>query len=422
MKILRLRSYYYPENVSARHLSDDLDEAYLDRGIEQLIYTPLPTRGVTKEQRKHYRMKKREILNNGLTVVNRFSIFKEYRNPYLRMIRYILCNIIEYHKGIKAKDIDLVHAGSTPPTQGFISALVSKKLSKRYKKKVPFVYNLQDIFPDSLVNIGMTKKGSLIWKIGRKIENFTYNHADKIIVISDGFKKNIMEKGVPDSKIVVVSNWADLNAVNPVSRANNTLFDEYNIDRRNFIVLYAGNIGEAQGADVILDSAKQLKDNMDIQFVIFGGGARYPDLVSRAVTEKITNVFITSLQPQERVSEVYSMGNIALITCKPGTGNAGMPSKIWSIMACNTPIIASFDTSSDLADVIRESGAGCCIEPGNAKALADEVLKSYKVWKQGSVNNINIREYAIKIASKESCVQKYIDTLLKAVDESSRRK
>ena len=267
----------------------------------------------------------------------------------------------------------------------------------------------------------MTKKGSLIWRIGRKIESFTYNNADKIIVISEGFKKNIMEKGVPDSKIVVVSNWVDLSAVFPVSRADNVLFDEYNIDRQQFIVLYAGNIGEAQGGDVILDAAKQLTDNKDIRFVIFGGGARYPDLVSRVETENISNVFITGLQPQDRVSEGYSMGNIALITCKPGTGNAGMPSKIWSIMACNTPVIASFDTLSDLADVIRESGAGCCVEPGNAKALSDAVLKSYKLWKQGLDKKINIREYAIKTASKENCVQKYIDTLLNVVDESSRR-
>lgn len=91
----------------------------------------------------------------------------------------------------------------------------------------PIVYNLQDIFPDSLVGTGLAKKGGLLWKIGRVIEDFTYKHADKIIVISEDFKKNIMAKGVPEDKIVVVYNWVDQNAVVNVPREKNKLFDKY---------------------------------------------------------------------------------------------------------------------------------------------------------------------------------------------------
>lgn len=409
MRILRLRAYYYPESVAASHLSDDMDEEYQRHGISQLIYTPMPSRGVSKEQRKEYKRKKREFLNDGYIEVYRFNMFGETSNPISRMIRYMLCNVAEYKKGIRANNIDLVHSGSTPPTQGLLSGLVAQKLSKKYGRKVPFVYNLQDIFPDSLVNAGMAKKGGLLWKIGRRIEDATYNKADKIIVISEGFKRNIMAKGVPEEKIVIISNWVDLDAVKPVEREVNTLFDEFDIDRTKFIVMYAGNLGEAQGADVIIEAAKDLISNSDIQFVIFGGGARYQEI--KAEAEKISNIFITGLQPQERVSEVYSMGNVALITCKTGTGNAGMPSKTWSIMACNTPIIASFDTESDLADIVRDSGAGCCVEPGNPEALSDAIKASYEDWKQGKRNTADIRGYAIKTASKEVCVQKYVDTL-----------
>ena len=92
-------------------------------------------------------------------------------------------------------------------------------------KKIPMIYNLQDIFPDSLVASDLTRKGSLLWKIGRKIENFTYKNADKIIVISEGFKKNIMEKGVPESKIEVIYNWVDENEVIAVERNSNILLN-----------------------------------------------------------------------------------------------------------------------------------------------------------------------------------------------------
>lgn len=412
MRILRLRAYYDPENTAGIHLDHDLCEAFEENRITYYTYTPMPTRGITKKVRNEYKNRKTEILYDGYVIINRFSLIREGRNPLQRALRYLLCNIKEYVLGCKAEDIDVVYSSSTPPTQGMVSALVAKKLSKKHKQKVPFIYNLQDIFPDSLVNSGMTNKGSFLWRIGRRIEDYTYSHADKIIVISESFKKNIMKKGVPSDKIIVIPNWIDLKAVKPVKKQENTLFEELGIDRSKFVVLYAGNLGEAQGADVILGAAKILSDIQDIQFVIFGGGARYQDIVSKVISESIQNVYITGLQPQERVSEVYSMGDIALITCKPGTGNAGMPSKTWSIMACNTPIIASFDTESDLADVLKKSGAGYCVKPGNSKLLSEVILKSYMRWKQGEKCNSDIRTYAFKTASKETCVQKYIDTII----------
>ena len=94
------------------------------------------------------------------------------------------------------------------------------------------MYNLQDIFPDSLAGTGLAKKGGLLWKIGRVIENFTYRNADKIIVISEDFKRNIMAKGVPEEKIVVVYNWVDEEAVKHVPREENKLFDAYGLPSR----------------------------------------------------------------------------------------------------------------------------------------------------------------------------------------------
>lgn len=83
---------------------------------------------------------------------------------------------------------------------------------------------------------------------------------------------------------------------------------------------------------------------------------------------------------QDRISDVYSLGNVALITCKAGTGKVGMPSKVWSIMACNTPIIASFD--SDLAEVINDSGAGNCVEPENINDLKEAIVTQFKYSKE----------------------------------------
>ena len=410
MNVLFLDAYYEPESIAYTHMEKDLIEGLIADGHKIRIICPTPTRGISNEIREQYKKINSESKYDGAVIVERFWAPREGKNPLIRAFRYFWCNLRTYQKAIKQKNIDAVFSNSTPPTQGALSGLVAKKLSKKSKKKVPFIYNLQDIFPDSLVNTGMAHKGGLLWKIGRKLENFTYDHADKIIVISQGFKRNIMEKGVPEEKIEVISNWIDLDSVHPVERKDNTLISEFGIDPNKFIAVYAGNFGATQGTDIVLKAAKELVEEKDIQFVIFGGGPYFED--ARKEAKGLENVFIHELMPQDRISEVYSLGDVALITCKAGTGKAGMPSKTWSIMACNTPIIASFDTDSDLADVIRDSGTGCCVEPENTEQLINRIVGAYREWKYGITYQKNdLRSYVKSHASKGSCVKKYVEVI-----------
>ena len=408
MKILFLDAYHEPETIAYTHLEKDLIEGLIGDGHRIHIICPTPTRGISDEDREQYKRIKSESKYEGAVIIERFLAPQEGKNPLVRAFRYFWCNLRSYQKAIKQKNIDVVFSNSTPPTQGALSGLVAKKLSGEYKKKVPFVYNLQDIFPDSLVNTGMAHKDGILWKIGRRLENFTYKHADRIIVISQGFKRNIMGKGVPEEIIDVISNWIDLDSVHPVERKDNKLIGEFGIDPNKFLVVYAGNFGAAQGADIILKVAKELVGEKNIQFVIFGGGPYFEDAKKEA--EGLENVFIHELMPKERISDVYSLGDVALITCKAGTGKAGLPSKIWSIMACNTPIIASFDTNSDLAEILQSSGAGSCVDPGNIELLCREIMHRYHTSKENELAH-NLREYVEKEASKDVCVGRYINCL-----------
>lgn len=409
MKMLLLPPYFFPEQTASTHLDMDRFNAYKDNEITTLVYAPIPTRGIDESMRKNTPLQ--ETLFDGSVFVNRFQLMREKRNPIFRAIRYICGNFIQYSRGKAAKEIDVIYSGSTPPTQGLLCGLVKRALGKKYGRYIPYVFCLQDIFPDSLVNAGMTHKGSILWKIGRKIEDFTYKSADKIIVISEGFKKNIVEKGVPVEKIEVISNWIDLEAVQPIDRCNNKLINEFNLDPKKFIVVYAGNFGSAQGADIIIKAAKKLQKIEEIQFVIFGGGPYFEKAKDEA--KGISNVFIHGLMPQERISDVYSLGDVALITCKTGTGKAGMPSKTWSIMACNTPIIAAFDIERDLGEVIRHSKAGECIEPENVDALVDAILRA----KNCEQKQVDLRTYVRDNASKEACVNRYVQVIKNVAKE-----
>ena len=252
MKILHLPAYFQPEHAASSYLVDSMYHAFTADGMEMVVFTPVPTRGISDELKKVYRHRRKEMLYGGRMAVHRFLLMDECQNSVGRAFRYFISCLKQFWKGSfsqESRECDLLFVFSTPPIQGAMAALVKKV------HKMPFVYNLQDIFPDSLVGTGLAKKGGLLWKIGRVIENFTYRNADKIIVISEDFKRNIMAKGVPEEKIVVVYNWVDEEAVVDVPREENKLFDKYGLDRSKFYVTYNGNIGLTQNMDMLLEVA-----------------------------------------------------------------------------------------------------------------------------------------------------------------------
>lgn len=402
MKVLKLTPYYAPERISSSHLTADMEDAYVEAGIVSEVYAPTPTRGISDEEYKTYKTIKYEEKRNGLIQIHRFPMFREGRNPVGRALRYVLVNLVHYHKGVHAKDVDVIVAGSTPPTQGVLCALVAKRLSKKYKRPVPFIFSLQDMFPESLATTGLCKKSSILYKIGGKISDYTYRHATRIRVISDSMKETLIKKGVPAEKITVIYNWIDTDATIPVARENNPLFDELGLARDKFYVTYAGNLGNSQNVDIMLSCAEVLKDKEDIRFVIFGGGSEKDRFEKQITDSGLTNVHLFPLQPMERVSQVYSLGNVSFVTCKKGVGVGAFPSKTVSIMATSTPVIASFDLDSDLCRILTENEAGLCADAEDVQGAVDAILTLYNDREQCCRLGDNARTLACTCFSKEA--------------------
>lgn len=402
MNILFLNAYFYPETISFSHLERDLIEGLVNNGDKITVICPVPTRGITSQVAKQYRSIRSEQLYDGKVEVIRFWAPQEGKNPLVRASRYFWCNLREYQLGKKLKNVDAVFAVSTPPTQGLISGTLGKKL------KCPVIYSLQDVFPDSLVTTGLTSKGSIIWKIGKMIEDKTYRLCKKIIVISETIKNNLTEKGVDEEKIATIPNWIDTGAITPVPRNANTLIEEFGIDPNKFIVVYAGNFGTAQGAEIVIDAAEALSDMPRIQFAVFGTGVGFAAAKERADKLGLNNIILNPLLPKERISEVYSLGDVSLIICKKNVGGSAMPSKAWSIMACDTPIIASFDTDSELAYIIGQAGAGACVEPENCQLLCEAIKAEYDRFCIEGHRKTNTSEFVKENFSKQKSVGNYV--------------
>lgn len=412
MRILLLPSYFLPEGVSSPYISWNRNQAFVDQGWELVVYTPIPCRGISKEIRQEYKYKKKELMLGGKMTVYRFSLLYEKKNPLLRAIRYFVQNIKQFTKGVFAKEArncDIMLIASTPPTQGAMAALI-KKFTGR-----PFVYNLQDIFPDSLVGAGLSHKGSVLWKIGRVIENFTYKHADKIVVISESFKQNIIAKGVPEDKIEVVYNWVDQNSVVPVSKCENMLFEELGICRDKFHVVYAGNLGNAQNIDVIIDSAKEMVSDKEVEFLIFGTGGLKEQFIEKVRNLGIENVKFFPLQPIERVSYVYGLGDVCIVSCKPGLGGAAMPSKTLSIMSAGRPVVASFD-EGELTYILNRYNCGMYSPAGDVKSLVKVIRTMNANRKMCEEMGYNARQLILEKFTREYGTKRYVEIIKSVVE------
>ena len=366
MHILEFKVNYKPEVAAGIELDANTAEDLAAHGHYVHLYIPTPSRGITEEEAK--KVPRRESLIDGKLQIYRYRMYAESKSFIQRLTRYCFCSIKQLWFGLRQKEVDVIFAGSTPPFQGVICSWIKKV------KNVPFVFNCQDIFPDSMVAAGMTKEGSRICKIGNWISDITYRAADKIIVISEGMRDTLIKKGVPEDKIEIIYNWVDEKIIHPVAREDNKLIREFEIPQYEFTVVYAGNLGYTQGIDVIIEAAELLKSDDRIGFIIFGNGSVEEEVKESILIKKLDRVHLFPLQPYERVSEVYSIGDACIVSCKPGTGGFALPSKTWSIMGCGRPVLASFDENTLLERIITENDCGLFSTAGDVKGFVDNLL------------------------------------------------
>ena len=405
MKVLQLTGYFLPEKAASIYLVENRLEAFANEGFDMVIHASRPTRGLSDEEYAEYKNRKEEMMYDGKLRVHRFAMYREGKNPVLRAMRYSFNWIIQLWYGLTEKNVDCVYLESTPPIQGLLGSLL------KIFRNIPFVYCLQDIFPDSLAGTSLAKKGGLLWKIGRVIEDFTYKYADKIIVISEDFKKNIMAKGVPEDKIVVIYNWVDQNAVVDIPREKNKLFDKYNIDREKFYIEYSGNIGLTQNMDMLLEVMKELKTtHPDIGLVLVGEGAYKAQVEEIVKRDDLTNVTMIPFQPYEDISHVLSLGDAGLVISKPGVGANSVPSKTWSIMSASRPVLANFD-ENELKDILVGNECGIFTKAGDKDAFKRSIIKLYENRDLCKKYGRNGRQFVMDNLTREVGTQKYVDVI-----------
>jgi glycosyltransferase involved in cell wall biosynthesis len=411
MKIAILTGYYDPEITAETHLLLNLANDFVKFNAEVIVITSFPTRGIDEKTRRKYKSVYEETTSNKVKILRVGVKLKEGNNFILRTLRYILISYAIYRAAKKIKP-SVYLVTSTPPFLGIVGGFLSKI--------APTVYNLQDLFPDSLITTKKSKENTFIFKLFRKLERYTYKNNNHILTISEDFKKSVLSKGVPEEKISIVYNWIDTNTVNPVNRIDNKLFNKYSLDPNSFYVTYCGNIGHTQNLEMVIDVAKRLENTIpDIRFVFIGDGAWRNNIIEYIKKQNSGNVKLLPFQPYESISSVYSLGDVSLVCSKKSVGINSLPSKTWSIMSAASAVLCSFDENSELCSIVNRADCGICVPPEDDVELENAIKFLYNDRKRTEKYGINGRQYVIKNLSRDYGTQAYFKVLKRFASDSN---
>lgn len=259
---------------------------------------------------------------------------------------------------------DAVLAMSPPITLG----LAGWAAARRWR--VPFVFNVQDIFPDAAIDTGAIRGERLIAG-ARRLERFLYGSADAVTVLSEDMRANVASK--LDTRrgtvVRVIPNFCDTAQIRPRSRRT-AYRAEYGLGDR-IVVMYAGNVGLSQPLDLVVSAARAYRHRDDVVFVVNGDGSARPALQASAAG--LPNLVFADYQPAERLDEVLASADVHVIVLRKGLARSSVPSKLYSILAAARPVVASVDPGTEVTRVLDSAGCGLSVGPEDPAAFCDAV-------------------------------------------------
>lgn len=383
-----------------------LNELALDlgeNGAKVNVITGFPSRRISEEVKQYYLEHPVEQISENVIVRRVGSRGGEGNGLFDRMVKYAKLTWTIYEEA-KKTPTDVYYIYSSPFFLGWMGA--------KLVKIAPTVYNAQDLFPDTLIKIKGYGESNPMIKFFRMMERWVYRKNTRIVTISEEMKRTIMAQKCPAEKIDVVYNWADTESLHHVTRQDNKLMDELNIPKDKFIVSYAGDIGLFQGWPVIVEAAKKVHEVIpDILFVIIGAGSYKAQLEKQVAEEKLDFIEIRPMQPASRCAEIYSIGDLELVSIEPGLSKMALPSKTFVIMSAGSAVLSLVDQSSDIAQLIKEKDMGYTLEHGDANALANTILEAYNRREHLEEQGRNARAFAEQNAARKTQTKKYFDIL-----------
>lgn len=406
MKILLVTQWYDPEPTFKGQL---FAEKLIKKGNKVEVITGFPNYPEGKIY-KGYKLSlyKKEIING--VVIHRVFLFPSHdKSIFKRAINYLSFSISALIFGLfKVKKIDIVYGYHPPLTTSLVSIIIGKF------KKASSVIDIQDLWPDTLYGSGMLNN-KFLFNFINYLCNYTYKNVSKIAVLSNGFKNTLISRGVDPQKIHVIYNWCHEEYVNNFSES------KINLPSNNKLnIVFAGNIGKAQGIPTIIKAAELAElRNLPVNIVFIGDGIVKKDAQKLVETKKLKNTFFLERVPMQEINSILIKSDALLVHLNDDElFKITIPSKIQSSMAIGKPIIMG--VAGEAAKIITKSQGGILCKPDCSESLCS-AFESFSAKHKFELEAMgaNAKDFYYKNMSMEIGINKFNKLFNYLLDQSS---
>lgn len=399
-----MAQHYAPEDVSGAVLATQLAEDLASKGFGVTFITAAPSypRNIVFNGYKN-KIYQTECLN-GVHIIRTWSIIPRSKSFISRVLNQISFSISCFVVGLIIRKFDLIFSYSPPLFLGFSAAWLSKI------KKIPWVLRVEDLFPDTAIAGNIIKNQTLI-KVLYWMEKQLYHSANHISLISETFKKNLINKGIPSEKISVLPVWADPTEIQ-VSEKQNNLHKNLNSLQR-FLVLYSGNIGHTSNLESIIPVAKALEKEPIFSFLIIGEGIKKRSLIDLATKHNLRNIDFLPYQKREFLPNILASADLCIVSEASKVSAFSLPSKTFTYMASARPILAIAPFDSEIAQLITAAKCGIVVQSEDIKGICNAIQYFYENPNVKISMGLNGRKTLEEKYSRSKIIQQFHELIIR---------
>jgi putative colanic acid biosynthesis glycosyltransferase WcaI len=401
MRILLLNTSFPPQARSAARLFYELGTCLVRRGHRVSVITEYPWRRLGWKL-KNASIPRREYMDGMYVVRVRACSYSE-SNILGRGLNLLLIPFLLYRAARSVGEHDIVLVYSPPLTLGLVSWMLKRRFG------TPFVFNVQDIYPQTAIDLGYLQNPTLIrgfeW-----LERFVYRQADRLVVHSEGNKRYLTSRGrVEAAKVSTIPNWVNTDRIRPANRLN--AFRVRHHIAKQFIVCYAGTMGYAQDLTPIIAAAGKLREHENILFLLVGEGVRAEEW--RRMTKGLSNVRFLPLLPEAEYDSLVSACDVGYVPLADDLRTPVVPAKLLDFMAAARPVISTVNPNSDTATIINTAKCGFVFPPSDPAGVVEAILFLEGKPDIAEAQGRNGRKYAEAHFSLQMCSARYEQLFMK---------
>ena len=408
MKILYISQYFSPEMGAPAARAAELSRHWARMGHEVTVLTGFPnhpTGVVPPEWRSRFQHLRYSEKVDGVRVERTWLWPLPNRKAHERIRNYASFCVSAALSGLALPRPDVIIATSPQ----LLCALSGWWLARW--KHVPFIFEVRDLWPESLAAVGAGGEGTLLHSGLGAIADFLYRSAERIVVVTPAFKEHLIaHRHVPARKISVVENGVETDAFRPDSAAADEVRKRLSLDGR-LVVCYIGTIGMAHGLESLIGAAEELQTTLpDATFLVIGEGAEKQNILDLAASRGLANIRFLDQQPHESIPAFVSAADLCLVLLKrTDLFKTVIPTKLLEYMSCARPVIVAVDGQS--RQLVEDARAGMFAEPEDSHALTKAICDLARDPAGRNQMGINGRQYIVKNLSREQTAQNYISVL-----------